>query len=171
VSPEQAALVAFWSHKRFWLLHSLWIAAWTALALGWFWLPDSHAWGVALAVAQGVVVIAGAVWLIRRAMLFYGPSAALKKALIQPRLYVDLALLAAIGVYVPYKLIGWHPRLTGLGMQTASLAIRFLAAYLLGVSAWLIVAALLARLGIDSAAAPLKSSPAPLARQTAQPKP
>jgi hypothetical protein len=54
--------------------------------------------------------------------------------------------LAVAGVYLPYKLIGWHPQISGLAMQTASLAVRFAIAYLLAVGAWLILASLLARM-------------------------
>ena len=64
MSPEKQALSAFWSHKRFWLLQTLALAIWTALALSWFWLPDSHVWGVALAAVQGVVVLAAGLWLL-----------------------------------------------------------------------------------------------------------
>lgn len=54
--------------------------------------------------------------------------------------------LVAVGAYLPHLLIGWHPRVAGLTMQTASLAIRFGLAYLLAVSAWLVLASLVARL-------------------------
>ena len=60
--------------------------------------------------------------------------------------------MATVGAYLPYKLIGWHPRVAGLTMQTASLAVRFGVAYVLAVSAVLILASLVARLGTDSAA-------------------
>jgi hypothetical protein len=151
VSPEKAAIEAVWRHKRFWLVQSLLFAVWTAAALSWFWLPDSSVSGLALSAALGISVLIGGAWLKRRSVLFYGPSASVSRALLRPRLYADLALLAALGAYLPYKLIGWHPRLAGLAMQTASLAMRFMAAYLLAVSAWLILASLVARLGADSA--------------------
>ena len=138
MSQEKEALTVFWRNKRFWLIQSLTAAAWTLLALSWFWLPDSAVWGVALAAVQGLAVIAGGVWLIRRSLVFYGkehaPSTGERNR--AARLLLDVALLAAIGVYVPYKLIGWHPLFPGLAMQTASLAIRFGAAFLLAVSAW-----------------------------------
>ena len=78
MSPEKQALSAFWSHKRFWLLQTLAIAIWTALALSWFWLPDSSLWGLALATVQGLAVLGGALWLIRTALVFYSRSAALR---------------------------------------------------------------------------------------------
>src|SRR5207249_2590938 len=71
VSPEKQALAVFWSHKRFWALQTVGIAAWTALALAWFWLPDSRVWGVALAALQGLAVIFGGLWLIGTALVFY----------------------------------------------------------------------------------------------------
>jgi hypothetical protein len=189
VSPEQQALSVFWSHKRFWLLQTLAIAAWMALALAWFWLPDSRVWGVVLSALLGVVVIGGGLWLIGAALVYYrnpGPIwreslrripalfvwialfalaiwASLKapgwtwmlpailllqlalplKSQGRARFLLDTALLVGAGVYLPYKLIGWHPQLSGLAMQTASLAVRFLLAYLLAVGAWLILASLI----------------------------
>ena len=151
MSPEQTALAVFWEHKRFWLIQSLALAAWTALALSWFWLPDSQVWGIVLAAVLGLVVILSGAWLIRKALMFYrrahSPSGGRR---LGPRLLIDLALLAAIGVYLPYKLIGWHPILPGVALQTASLVIRFGAAYLLAVSAWLILASLLAEARVRS---------------------
>ncbi len=60
------------------------------------------------------------------------------------RYFFQFALLAAIGVFLPYVLIGWHPNLPGVTLQTASLVVRFLAAYLLAMFSWLILASLLA---------------------------
>jgi len=196
VSPEKQALAVFWSHKRFWLLQTLAIAAWTALALAWFWLPDSRVWGVALSALQGVVVIAGGLWLIGTTLVFYQRahagedpslgqisreglrrvpalavwiavfalviwgSPAWRRMLVailllqmavpgralgpRAKLFLDTTVLACAGVYLPYKLIAWHPQLAGLAMQTASLAVRIAAAYLLAVGAWLILASLIA---------------------------
>ena len=173
--PEKQALAVVWSRKHFLLFEALGWAAWTALALSWFWLPDSHVWGLALTAAVAVGVLFSGVLLVRRALTFYGesntPLAIVRTAILRPRFYFDLALLLMIGIYVPYKLSGWHPPLPGLTLQTASLLLRFLAAYVLAVSAWLILASLMARLGTDSAEAPGKSSPAPPAPQTAQPNP
>jgi hypothetical protein len=209
VSPEKQALAVFWGHKRFFFFETLAIAAWTALALAWFWLPDSRVWGVALSALQGIVVIAAAAWLIGSALAFYRRAHAEKNvslgpicreslqrvpallvwmavfalamwASLQPKApawiwilpaivllplsaqvaaeglrglfrmawrarYVpSAAVLVVAGTYIPYKLIAWHPQLSGLTMQTASLAVRFGLAYLLAVSAWLIMASLLA---------------------------
>lgn len=171
MSPEKAALATVWGHKRFWLLQSVAFGVWTAVALSWFWLPDSHIWGLALAVAQGLAVIAVGAWLIRGALVFYGAAPVLTKAIRRPRLYADLIILAIIGAIVPYKLTAWRPPVTGLTMQTASLSIRFAAAYELAVTAWLVLAALMARLGKDSPQTPAESSSTPLAPQPARPNP
>jgi hypothetical protein len=209
VSPEKQALSAFWNHKRFWLLQTLAIAIWTALALSWFWLPDSRVWGIALAALQALVVIFGGVWLIGSTLLFYRRAHAGKDAGVgsiyreslrrlpallvwaaifalalwaaarpkapawiwilpvilllplaaqvtveglrglyrmvwRPRSLLGAAVLAAAGAYLPYKLIGWHPQLGGLALQTVSLALRFAVAYLLAVSISLLLASLLA---------------------------
>jgi hypothetical protein len=217
VSPEKQALAVFWSHKQFLLLEALVCAAWTSLALSWFWLPDSHVWGVALAAVEGLVLIVAGLWLMAMTLLFYRKAhsgqdvrlwpicqeglhripALLAWALVftlalwlslrlkapvwiwfipaillippaaqlaaggfrglarmtwSARYFPDAAILAAAGAYLPYKLIGWHPQLHGLALQTTSLAVRFASAYLLAVIAWLMLASLLGRLamGLDS---------------------
>jgi hypothetical protein len=201
VSPEKEAVAVFWSHKRFFLFYGLAVGAWIALALAWFWLPDSRVWGVVLSALLGIVVIVGGLWLIAAALLFYqhpGPiwrdslrrvpallvwGAVLALAvwaspawiwiipavLLLPlaaqvtaegirglfrmvwrvRYFPAAVLLAAAGAYLPYELIGWHPQVAGLAMQTASLAVRLAAAYLLAVSAWLVLASLVARVRAD----------------------
>ena len=203
MTPETQALAVFWKHKRFWLIQSLAYLAWAAMALSWFWLPDSKAWGVAMAVVLIGAVIVGGVWLIAASFVFYRRAHAgedmslgavfregLRRSppllvwaailvaavwfaprwpwVIAPMLLLPLAaqmtaegfrgmfrmvwraryfaqfiLLAAIGAYLPYKLIGWHPGLAGFGLQTTSLAIRFLLAYLLAIASWLTMASLL----------------------------
>ena len=74
MSPEKQAVAVFWSHKRFWIFQALAIAVWMALALAWFWLPDSRVWGVALSALLGVLVIVGGLWLIGAALLFYSKA-------------------------------------------------------------------------------------------------
>ena len=173
MSPEKEALAVFWMHKRFWFFSSLAAAGWTMLALSWFWLPDSSIWGVVWSTAQGLIVIFGGLWLARMDFVFYSKAhgGSSWKAILRPRFYASLALVAAIGIYIPYKLIGWHPPFSSFAMQTASLIVRFALAYLIAVSAWLILVSLFARLGTDSAADPVRSNPAPLAPRTAQPNP
>ena len=218
MSPEKRAVAVFWSHKRFWLLQTLAIAGWMALALAWFWLPDSRVWGVVLSALLGVVVIVGGLWLIGAALLFYqkpGPiwreslrrvpallvwgavfalaiwaSQRLKApawiwiipaVLLLPlaaqvtaegirglfrmvwraRYFPTAVVLIIAGAYLPYVLIGWRPQLSGLAMQTASLAVRFAVAYLVAVSAWLVLASLIARLGENPAPSHARSSSAP----------
>src|SRR5579859_3785124 len=71
MSPEKKALAVLWSHPGFFLLHAFADAVWIALALSWFWLPDSKVWGLALAVIEALLLIVAALWLIRRALVFY----------------------------------------------------------------------------------------------------
>ncbi len=214
--PEMQALAVLWSNKRFLLMESLVCATWTALALSWFWLPDSYIWGVALAAVQGIVLIAAGLWLMATTLLFYRKAHAGTDLRLRPicqealhrvpalsawalvfalalwlslrlkapvwiwiipailllplaeqvaaegfrgmsrrawraRYFPDAAILAAAGAYLPYKLIGWHPQLHGLALQTTSLAVRFAAAYLLAIVAWLMLASLLGRLGMGPA--------------------
>jgi hypothetical protein len=164
VSPEKKALSVIWSHKGFFLLHALADAVWIALALSWFWLPDSKVWGLALAVVEALFLILAAMWLIARALSFYRRAHASEDLALRqtPWLLVratpvlilrpwSLPIAVLLGIYLPYKLIGWHPLVAGLSMQTTSLAIRFLVAFLMVVTSWLMLASLLA-------AAPAKSS-------------
>jgi hypothetical protein len=165
VSPGKAAAATVWKNKGFWLLQTLAWAVWTALALSWFWLPDSKVWGIALSAVQGLAVIAGAYWLAKKALAFYrleyvpfdGKPG-------MPRLLVEAVLLIAAGIYLPYKLAGWHPVFPSFAMQTISLVVRFGIAFLIAVSAGLILASLV---GIGSAASLARSSSTPPSPQTA----
>jgi hypothetical protein len=209
MSPETRALTLVGRHKGFCAAQTLAVALWVALAMSWFWLPDSKTWGVAMAALLAVVVIVCAVWLIAATFVFYRradagddvrlgavyreglrrspvllPWAAILVAelwmtlrpavprwvwivvpmlLLPPaarmvaeglrgllrnawrvRYFAQFAVLAAVGGFLPYALVGWHPSLHGVALQTASLAVRFLAAYVLAIVSWLILASLLA---------------------------
>ena len=157
MSPEKKALWVLWTHPGFFLLHALADAVWIALALSWFWLPDSKVWGLALAVVELLFLMVAAVWLIRRALLFYRRAHANEDVTLIREIPIlilrpwSLPAAAVLGIYLPYKLISWHPQLSGLQMQSTSLAIRFLVAFLMVVTSWLLLASLLA-------AAPRKST-------------
>jgi hypothetical protein len=134
------ALTAVWSHKRFFALQAAGVAMWIALALSWFWLPDSAVWGIALGVVQAIVIVVAAVWLVRAALRFYrgnsterGSGGALQ-----------IALLAIVGLAAPYALIAWRPELPGFAAQTLSLALRFGLAFVVAVTAYLAIVSLLA---------------------------
>jgi hypothetical protein len=71
-AQERRALTAVWSHKGFWIAQTLMVALWLALAMGWFWLPDSKTWGVAMSAVGAIPVVAGAALLLGSAFLFYG---------------------------------------------------------------------------------------------------
>jgi hypothetical protein len=164
VSPERKALWVLWTHPGFFILHALADAVWIALALSWFWLPDSKVWGIALAAIEALVLILAALWLIGKALLFYRRAHASEALALRqtPWLLIratpvlilrpwSLPVAALLGIYLPYKLIGWHPHVSGLQMQTTSLTVRFLVAFLMVVTSWLMLASLLA-------AAPRKST-------------
>ena len=143
MSPEKKALWVLWTHPGFFLLHALADAVWIALALSWFWLPDSKVWGLALAAVEFLFLIAAALWLIGRALLFYRRAHATEDVTLIRAIPVlilrpwSLPAAAVLGIYLPYKLIAWHPQLSGLQMQSTSLAIRFLVAFLMVVTSWL----------------------------------
>jgi hypothetical protein len=71
VSPEKQALAVFWNHKRFLFAQTLFAALWAALVVGWFWLPDSKTWGVIVSAVGAFPAIAGAVWWVAAAFVFY----------------------------------------------------------------------------------------------------
>ncbi len=71
-AQERRALTAVWSNKGFWVAQTFVVALWLALAMGWFWLPDSKTWGVAMSAVGAIPVVAGAALLLGSAFLFYG---------------------------------------------------------------------------------------------------
>jgi hypothetical protein len=168
MTPERAALADLFRARGFWLTHAAAFALWTALALSWFWMPDSSAGWLALSAAQALLVAAALVWLLRRTMRFYG-AGALRRALGSPRFYLDIAVLAALGAWIPYKLLTWRPAVTGLPAQTASLTIRFGMAFLLAVTAILAFSALTARMGKYRTEGPARPTPTPSSPHAAPP--
>ena len=154
---EKQALSVFWNHKGFFVLHALADAVWIALAVSWFWLPDSKMWSVGVAAIAAPVLVLAALWLVAWALLFYRRAHATEGVTLIRAIPIlilrpwSLPAAAVLGIYLPYKLIAWHPQFSGLQMQSTSLAIRFLVAFLMVVTSWLMLASLLA-------AAPRKST-------------
>jgi hypothetical protein len=56
---------------------------------------------------------------------------------LHPRYWLTLLAGSILGVSIPSMLMGWTPDLPGVPAETASLVVRFLAAYALAVTAWL----------------------------------
>jgi hypothetical protein len=71
--------------------------------------------------------------------------AAARRLFRRGRYWLDYLALLALGLWLPTVLIDWIPQVESLWAQAASLLLRFLAAYLLLVTAWLLLASLLAR--------------------------
>jgi hypothetical protein len=57
------------------------------------------------------------------------------------RYWAACAVLVTAGFYLPGLLVTWVPKLSGLFAQVASMLVRFAAAYLIAVAAWLAIAA------------------------------
>jgi len=57
----------------------------------------------------------------------------------RPLYWLWLAVLLAIGVYIPYRLVWWIPELQTLRQQAWSMSARFLLAYLIAITAFLAV--------------------------------
>jgi len=211
MSPEGDALAAVWRYKKAALFIAAALAALVLLAVLWFWIPDESGWQNLLALIQGLVVIAAALWLTGTTLLFYRSAHAAEDArmrpamrqalrrlpalaiwygllcaalwlisarvrwpgtwIVAPALLLPLAgsaaaegfrgffrrawrwryfpgavVLLAAGAYLPWLLWSWHPALSGVALETASLAVRALAAYALAVTAWLSLASLVGRL-------------------------
>ena len=70
-TQERLAVAAVWGNKGFWIAQTLVVALWLALAVGWFWLPDSKTWGVAMSVLGAIPVVVGAALLLGSAFVFY----------------------------------------------------------------------------------------------------
>lgn len=68
------------------------------------------------------------------------------------RYWLDYVALFALGAYLPGRLVWWAPEVTGMTAEAVSLLIRFLAAYLLAVTFWLLLVSLVGRLGRTPAA-------------------
>ncbi len=57
--------------------------------------------------------------------------------LLRPLYWLWFCLLVLIGVYLPYKLIWWIPKVDDLRQQAWSMGLRFFAAYVIVISAWI----------------------------------
>lgn len=64
------------------------------------------------------------------------------KTLLRWRYWLAMAVIVAVGVWIPQLLIGWVP-FQKLGTEMASLIVRLSASYLLATAAWLVLVALL----------------------------
>jgi len=51
--------------------------------------------------------------------------------------WVWFCVLIFVGVYIPYKLVWWIPTLDDLRKQAWSMGLRFFAAYLILITAWI----------------------------------
>ena len=64
----------------------------------------------------------------------------------RPVYWLWFCLLLGLGVYVPYRLVSWIPDLRTIRQQAWSMGLRFLLAYTIGVSAFLALIWITARL-------------------------
>jgi hypothetical protein len=61
--------------------------------------------------------------------------------------WVWFCILALLGIYLPNRIANWVPGLSSLPLEHLSVAVRFTLAFALAVTAWLILASMLGRLG------------------------
>ncbi len=59
---------------------------------------------------------------------------------------IGVVIFVLAGAYFPYRLIWWIPEVGSFAAQAASVIVRFGLAYVLAVTAWLLLAALIGRL-------------------------
>ncbi len=59
------------------------------------------------------------------------------RVLKRPMYWLSFCVLMLIGAYVPYRLIRWLPAVEDLRKQSWSMGLRFFAAYLLLITAWI----------------------------------
>lgn len=89
-------------------------------------------------------VLMPAVWLpVASTVSAFGVQAARIKrswrVLKQTRYWLWLVILLALGGYVSYRLVWWVPQFETIKAQAWSMGLRFLAAYLIAVTAWVAV--------------------------------
>jgi len=65
------------------------------------------------------------------------------------RYWIAVPVLLVCAFWLPFQLLGWTPRMANFTLEMVSFVVRLLAAYLLFVGAWLLVALITAR-GIPS---------------------
>jgi hypothetical protein len=58
-----------------------------------------------------------------------------------------LCILALLGIYLPHRIANWVPNFSSLPLEHFSLAVRLALAFALTVTAWLMLASMLGRLG------------------------
>ena len=61
--------------------------------------------------------------------------------------WVWFAILTLLGIYVPHLIANWAPQFSSLWLENLSLVIRFVIAFGLTITAWLVLTSMLGRLG------------------------
>ncbi len=69
-----------------------------------------------------------------------GTKRRVRDELRQWRYWAGCVVMLAVGYFLPGWLIGWVPRFSGFGAQTASWIVRFSLAYVIALAAWLEIA-------------------------------
>ena len=59
------------------------------------------------------------------------------RVLLRPMYWVWFCVLAFVGAYIPYRLVWWIPNVSDLRRQAWSMGLRFFAAYVLLITAWI----------------------------------
>jgi hypothetical protein len=120
-------------------------------------LPRFLPWAILMAAA-----IYWAGWFAPLAFLVLLPAASqasggrfgggwAKRIFFRPRYWLGGVLALLVGVLVPKLLVSWVPKVSGVTAQSASLVARFGLALLLAALAWLMLAALIGRMGREPA--------------------
>lgn len=158
---------AVWRAFRHSLRHIVVLAIWAAIlaALLWFfwdlrtYTPQAGVWirqklnagppprnvtrDLNWLIVLIVAVILPAVWLpVATTLAAAGFNKGLTRSwlvLKRPMYWVWFCVLVIVGGYIPYKLVWWIPALDTLRKQAWSMGLRFFVAYVLLITAWIVL--------------------------------
>jgi hypothetical protein len=99
----------------------------------WLWAIPANALVPVMGLHFGYALLIPLLWI-----LILLPTAAVGRPrfLVGPKYLVTCIVLLAVAAFLPYALINWVPKVTGLNMQLASFALRFGFAYAIFIAAW-----------------------------------
>jgi hypothetical protein len=132
------------------LLFLIWLRRYPPQFGVWFWqkLPESLRFASPRQFTCGAdwllwffILAAVAVWLpVATTVAAKGFGKGLARSwrvLKRPMYWVWFCVLVFVGAYIPYKLVWWIPNVDDLRKQAWSMGLRFFAAYVIAITAWI----------------------------------
>jgi len=163
-------LAALWLLKRFDTL----LAGWAAPTASWLTLklqkpvhPQTIANGFATFIwvlmwfAVPLTFLPCALQVSRSGLAAFGWSRVrcVWRSFWRMRYWLGYVVVFVVGAYLPYRIAAWAPKVSGLGLEGTSAAVRFVLAYLLAICGWLALLSLVAKFADQNGIAPT-STPA-----------